>query len=71
LPKVLGLLDGWITKGRAEGFGGRARILFSVVLETFASALVAPIFMVYHSGFVVATMLGKGVSWTTQNRVAG
>ena len=71
LPKVLGLLDGWIRKGRAKGFGGRTRILLSVGLETIVSALVAPIFMVYHSGFVLATMLGKGVSWTTQNRVAG
>lgn len=71
LPKVLGLLDGWVEKGRARGFGGRTRILISVVLETVVSALVAPIFMIYHSGFVIATMLGKGVSWTTQNRAAG
>lgn len=71
LPKVLGLLDGWMEAGRAKGFGGRIRIFFSVVFETLVSALVAPVFMIYHSGFVVATMLGKGVSWTTQKRVAG
>ncbi len=71
LPKVLGLLDGWVEHGRAKGFGGRIRILLSVVIETIVSAFVAPVFMIYHSGFVVATMLGKGVSWTTQKRVAG
>lgn len=71
LPKTLGLLDGWMEKGRAEQFGGRGRILASVLCETIASALVAPIFMIYHSSFVVATMLGKGVGWTTQKRGAG
>jgi len=71
LPKTLGLLDGWMEKGRARQFGGNGRILASVLCETIASALVAPIFMIYHSSFVVATMLGKGVGWTTQKRGAG
>ncbi len=70
-PKVLGLIDGWIEAGRAEGFGGRGRVLASVLCETVVSALVAPVFMIYHSSFVVSTMLGKGVTWTTQKRGAG
>ncbi len=71
LPKILGLVDGWVTPRRAQSFGGRCAVLGSVLLETFLSAIVAPVFMLYHSGFVVATMLGKGVTWTAQKRDSG
>lgn len=71
LPKVLALLDAYLTKGRTKVFGGGIRCFLSVLLEVVTSALVAPIMMLYHGQFVVFTALGKGVGWTTQNRSAG
>ncbi|EDY82290.1 glycosyl transferase, group 2 family protein [Verrucomicrobiia bacterium DG1235] len=71
LPKVLALMDALLTKGRTRVFGGRLQCTASVLLELVASALVAPIMMLYHGQFVVFTALGKGVGWSTQNRSAG
>jgi membrane glycosyltransferase len=43
----------------------------SMLLETFASMLVAPIMMLLHTRFVVATFLGAKVKWNAQNREDG
>jgi membrane glycosyltransferase len=50
--------------------GGRGRLLASVGLETLLSMLLAPINMLFHSKFVLFTLLGQGVSWLTQRRGA-
>lgn len=71
LPKVLALLDAFLTKGRTRVFGGGLQCTLSVLLEILSSAAVAPIMMLYHGQFVVFTALGKGVGWSTQNRLAG
>lgn len=71
LPKVLAIFDAFLTKGRTRVFGGGIQCVFSVLLETLVSALVAPVMMLYHGQFVVFTALGKGVGWSTQNRSAG
>ncbi|MDQ8186036.1 glucans biosynthesis glucosyltransferase MdoH [Pelagicoccus sp. SDUM812002] len=71
LPKVLALLDAFLSEGRTRVFGGGIRCTLSVLLEIVSSALVAPIMMLYHGQFVVFTALGKGVGWSTQNRLAG
>ncbi|MDQ8183334.1 glucans biosynthesis glucosyltransferase MdoH [Pelagicoccus sp. SDUM812005] len=71
LPKVLALLDAFLSDGRTRVFGGWLRCSLSVLLEIVCSALVAPIMMLYHGQFVVFTALGKGVGWSTQNRLAG
>ncbi|XDD48591.1 glucans biosynthesis glucosyltransferase MdoH (plasmid) [Leptospira sp. WS39.C2] len=39
-------------------------------LETFFSILIAPIYMIYHSIFVVSILLNKKISWGPQNRDA-
>jgi membrane glycosyltransferase len=67
LPKVLSLLD--LARHRGAGsFGGWRRLLVGVVLENGASVLVAPILMLFHSRFVAAVLLGRGVSWAVQRR---
>ncbi len=70
LPKVFGVLDIVFDSARRARFGGFFRILFSVILETFASALHAPILMLFHSKFVLTILLGQGVNWGSQRRAA-
>ena len=40
----------------------------SVLAEVLISTLLAPVRMLFHSFFVVTTLLGWKVSWNTQNR---
>ena len=70
MPKVCCILKKIFNRKEAADFGGRLNILFSVIAETVLSALIAPILMLFHSKFVIYTLLGKGVSWGTQNRSA-
>ncbi|MDQ8201714.1 glucans biosynthesis glucosyltransferase MdoH [Pelagicoccus sp. SDUM812003] len=71
LPKVLALLDAFLSKGRCRAFGGRLACVGGVLLELLASAVIAPVMMLYHAQFVLSTAFGKGVGWSTQNRNAG
>ncbi|MDF9832093.1 membrane glycosyltransferase [Ereboglobus sp. PH5-5] len=52
----------------AESFGGRKNLVASTLLEVALSVFLAPVNMLFHSKFVVCTLLGKGVSWVTQKR---
>jgi len=70
IPKILALVDS-LWSGTSKEFGGIFGAFGSVVLESVVSFFAAPIFMLYHSQFVVFTALGKGVSWSTQKRGAG
>lgn len=56
---------------RVKGFGGRRYFLASIALETVFFLLLAPILMVFHTRFVVMTVLGQGVRWVTQRRSIG
>lgn len=56
---------------RVAGFGGRSSFLVSIVLETLFFALLAPVLMIFHTRFVVMTVLGQGVKWVTQRRNIG
>jgi membrane glycosyltransferase len=70
LPKVASVA---VLLGRPEEcarFGGRPRLLASVLTESLLSALLAPINMMFHAKFVLFTLLGQGVSWLTQRRGA-
>ncbi len=70
LPKVTSLA---VTLGRPEEaarYGGRRRLVLSVLGEGVLSALLAPINMIFNSKFVLFTLLGQGVSWVTQRRAA-
>lgn len=68
LPKVLSLAMTLRDKTRAEQFGGRPGVSASVLLETVLSALSAPVRMVFHSRFIILTLMNKTVAWGTQQR---
>jgi membrane glycosyltransferase len=65
LPRILGVLAA-LPKRRL--YGGTISLFGGAVLETIFSALLAPIMMMFHSSFVLQTLLGLQIQWTTQNR---
>jgi len=65
LPRLLGILT---TLPRARQFGGVFRLLVSAVLENLLSILMAPVLMMFHTLFVLLTLSGWQIKWTTQNR---
>jgi len=68
LPKFLGALPILLSDFRARLYGGKIRLFFSILLEVVLSMILTPIRMVFHSLFVVSTLLGKSVGWGTQSR---
>ena len=66
LPKILavGLA---VARGQSGGFGGVGALLVSVVLETLATALLAPIRMAFYCRFVLSNLVGRAVSWQGGN----
>ena len=65
VPRILGII---ISLGRAKEFGGAFPLLIGAVLENVLSILLAPVLMIFHSLFVVMTVFGIQIKWTTQNR---
>nr|WP_246505530.1 glucans biosynthesis glucosyltransferase MdoH [Coralloluteibacterium stylophorae] len=65
-PKVLALL--MVVFRRSKEFGGRMRLALSIVLETVFAALLAPVRMLFHTQFVIATILGIKGKWTSPSR---
>jgi membrane glycosyltransferase len=65
-PKVLGAVI--VLLRGARDFGGRARLLVSVLLETAVSVLLAPVRMVFHTLFVVAALTGLRLEWRSPPR---
>lgn len=51
-----------------KAHGGEVSAVLSAILEIAVSVLIAPIMMIYHSRFVITTLLGRSVSWGKQNR---
>ena len=70
LPKVLALIDLGYDEKRRRQFGGLMRATVGVVGETIFSTLHAPLLMLWHTRFVVTNLLGMGVGWGSQKRVA-
>lgn len=67
LPKVMALFLA-AAKGQAKNFGGLVPMSMSVLVEIIISTLLAPVRMLFHSYFVVATLLGARSGWNAQNR---
>ncbi|MGE4299859.1 MAG: glucans biosynthesis glucosyltransferase MdoH [Desulfovibrionaceae bacterium] len=67
LPKVLGFLSVAI-KGRSREFGGLAALGLGILLEVLVSICLAPIRMLFHSKFVLFTLLGMETQWQGQQR---
>ncbi len=67
-PKVLGAVLAIRDRPTCRQFGGAGRLWASLLLEQIFSVLLAPTMMVFHSAFVVQTLLGRAVSWNAQDR---
>jgi len=66
-PKILSVI--WIVLShRRYLFGGVGRLSLSVFLETIFSILLAPIRMLFHSWFVMSSLLGGKFEWNKQTR---
>jgi membrane glycosyltransferase len=68
LPKALSVIVTLRNRELTAAFGGSARVVLSALFESVASALLAPINMLFNSRFVIFTLLGQGISWVTQRR---
>ena len=68
LPKLLSIVLIVVKSRTARLYGGVLRLTLSVLLEILFSSLLAPIRMVFHSRFVVQNLLGRTVTWRSQER---
>ncbi|RJQ83197.1 MAG: glucans biosynthesis glucosyltransferase MdoH [Desulfobacteraceae bacterium] len=68
LPKVLCLISILFKQRSSHFYGGAFRLTISVLLETVLSTLLAPVRMLFHSKFVLLTLLGQKISWEAQSR---
>ena len=68
LPKALGAMLVLFNKAQRKAFGGTRRILAGLLAEQIFSMLLAPAMMVFHSTFVVRTLMGHVVRWDAQPR---
>lgn len=66
LPKIFALTTTVIH--RHKQFGGPLRMIWSALVETAFSILIAPVMMFFHSFFVINVLLGKKVGWQAQPR---
>ena len=64
-PRILGIVR---ALSESISYGGAARLLASAVLENLLSLLLAPVLMIFHTLFVVLTLLGLQIRWNAQNR---
>jgi len=71
LPKFLSYLRYFIFyRSEFLKYGGMKKSFQSILFEIVFSAMTAPILMLFHSKFVFYTLLGKGITWSTQKRNA-
>src|SRR5215469_10940461 len=68
LPKVLGAILAMSDRQQRRQYGGATRLCLSLLIEQLFSMLLAPSMMLFHSTFVVQTLLGRSVSWNAQDR---
>jgi membrane glycosyltransferase len=68
LPKVLGATLALVNSKLRREFGGGFRLVTSVLVEQLFSTLLAPSMMIFHTTFVLTTLIGKSVSWNAQDR---
>ncbi len=67
-PRLASLTRALLRPQAARGFGGRARLLASALLEQVAATLLSPIVMVSVTGFVLSTFAGRVVAWDAPAR---
>jgi membrane glycosyltransferase len=67
-PKLIAFACALASRERRRSFGGALRLTASLALETLYSACLAPVYMLFHTGFLLTTLLGVRVTWKTQRR---
>lgn len=67
-PKILGIIYVSLKLKARKLFGGLIGLSLSVFIEAIISALLAPVRMLFHSRYVLMTLLGRQVGWGTQQR---
>jgi membrane glycosyltransferase len=71
LPKILAFLLLLTQRRNRREFGGGLRTLIGIAVETFLSALIAPVMMVFQSTAVGEILLGHDAGWQVQRRDDG
>ena len=66
VPKLLAALVAGARDARA--YGGGVRLAASVLVEIVASALLAPVRMLFHTQFVLAALAGWAIQWKSPAR---
>lgn len=66
LPKVLAVI--LIACKNAEPFGGRSKVVLSMLWEMLFSVCLAPVRMLFHTRFVLSAFLGWAVQWHSPQR---
>jgi membrane glycosyltransferase len=67
-PKLMSILLILVRKGKAQLFGHPLKLLLSMLAEVFLAVLFAPIRMLFHTKFVLFTLLGRQAGWGPQRR---
>jgi membrane glycosyltransferase len=68
MPKVLGMTLALVNSKLRRAYGGGFRLIASVLVEQLFSTLLAPSMMLFHTSFVLTTLIGRSVSWNAQDR---
>jgi membrane glycosyltransferase len=68
MPKVFGMTLALVNSKLRRAYGGGFRLFMSVLVEQVFSTLLAPSMMLFHTSFVLTTILGKTVTWDAQER---
>jgi membrane glycosyltransferase len=68
MPKVLGATLALVNSKLRREYGGGFKLVMSVLVEQIFSTLLAPSMMIFHTTFVLTTLIGKSVSWNAQDR---
>jgi membrane glycosyltransferase len=68
MPKVLGMTLALVSSKLRRAYGGGFRLIMSVLVEQVFSTLLAPSMMLFHTSFVLTTIIGKTVTWNAQDR---
>jgi len=67
-PKLMALILLLRDRHAVRGFGGAPRLILSVFVESLISTLMAPVFMLSHSWFVLNIFMGRTARWGAQLR---
>jgi membrane glycosyltransferase len=66
-PRTLSLVSILFEKKQVALFGGYLALITSAFLELILSILLAPIWMLYHTKFIAAIILGYDIGWPSKN----